>query len=1306
MRTSTRRIGCWALVCVCALLAAAPIADAKEPLGTIEGVVVDAAGEPVAGARVYASKMNPSRWSFVATPASLRRQFASSVPARVSATTNAAGRFLLVGLEDARGHHVTAWTEAPLATATTTARARVGVSEAARLTLRPGRRLTGRLVDAAGHGVRGSVSFYVHERTRSFSGGHTVSHGELVDEPTDEDGRFACVVPADAWLRLQAVAPGVGERTMSLAQGSEPLAVEVALRRAQGCSAAGQVTDAKGAPIAGALVEVRVRVGSDLDWHGNTTAVTRTDAKGRWSVDGLPEGTVTHVAGWASGHIASAHWNVDAPVRRARPLAVDLVLGSGGRIVGRVLDSAGKPVAGASVLRVETMAMGYTPPGDDTVTDEQGRYAFEDLALRPGVIVIRAKGWTVPFEAGHGMGMLGYPFLAPKPGQTVDMHPRLVRGQVMRGRVVNAEGEPVAGATIGLEMSRGTAVSNDLVRAHDGARSDAAGRFDLMGIAAGTNLKLSIQAEGYQTLSTPISVADVPGTTPQQFTLQPATIVGGRVLRADGSPVVGATVGLSPGWIHGTTDKLGAFRLPATGGGTQRVHLGPSHTPLASIVVGIVRGTSRDDLVLRWPAGGSLGGTVVDEDDEPIADITVSVTALGKQGLAATTRTDSTGRWRIDDAPAGRYKVYADRQFARAVEMGVGDLETKVVHVAEPVAFFDGRLLGPDGMPVPTAQIAVGFAHDGPHVARTTAQVLGGRFRARVPPGAKGGLKLSVQNARDAHGRPLNALPLRLGVPSTSPKDLTIRLEKAGSVRGQVLDGDARPVSGIVLHLYLKDRKPNALQRGPLTAYSDADGRFHFTGVVPGVLSLRLGYAPNLVVPPPQDVQAGQKGIVVSIKRLRTIAGTVVGLDGLPVAGATVHLGGPTALYSRRYSTATTNHAGKFTLTRIPDGVMHTVSAVPPYEKDGETVAGMLVNIEAGSHDLVIKLRQGVTIAGTVLGTDGEAVIDCRVSTLQLKGADGKPLLRGSQTRVATTDAKGRFVLRVFEPGCTANLRFTMRREAKHHYFRKDVVSVKAGDEVKITLDPGFMIRGSVTGAPMDLLKGLRITAVPVDTKTGTHRMKAYLDGTKNTFAIGPLRRGAYKLLPYMRSSGRLFYPREILTKAPAKEVVIKVSQAWYLHGTVTGTKVPRCKFEWYPNDDNSVLGNKNPGPKGEFRLGRMRDVPGTLLVRSKDGTHLGLRTNIRPSESPITVKLVPGTTISGRIDGLPGKVRSGRIVAKLGRIEIGRSIPDDGWFESALLPPGDWTFRIECSQPRGTFVFPEDARVGKEHVLVRFMPK
>ncbi len=1304
MRTSTRRIGSWALVCACALLAAAPVADAKEPHGTIEGVVVDAAGKPVAGARVSATAVDPLRWSVVATAGSLRRQFATLTDSAVAATTNAAGRYLLTGLEPGRGYHVQVQSQKPLGMAGTTAQAELGASKATRLTLAPGRRITGRLTQADGEGVPGTVSLYVHERARSFSGGYAPSHASLVDEPTDAKGAFACVIPANAWVRLHAFAPGVGARTLSIAEGAEAIAVEVALRGPKGCEARGRVVDAKGAAVPGALVEVRLRQGSVYDWHGNTSAVTRSDAEGGWSIAGLPEGTITHVSAWAPGKIAAAHWNMDAPVRQGSPLDADLVLGLAGRISGRVLDEEGKPIAGLKVNRLNTTPMSYTPLAVSTVSDEQGRYTFEDLALRAGLLTVKAEGWAVPFEAGAGAGLPGYPFLAPEPGQALEMDLRLIRGLAMHGRVVTPDGEPIENATVGLEMSRGGHGSNDFVRASRGARSDADGRFELRAIAPGTNLKLSVHAEGREALTTPISLAA--GAAPQQFTLQPATIVGGRVLRADGQPVPNTAVGLSPGWQQTRTDADGVFRLVANGGGTLRVHLGQAHAPLASIVVDVTRGVAREDLVLRWPAGGPLGGQVVDEHGTPLADLSVSVRGVDNQRLAATTRTDAAGRWRIEDAPSGRYKAYVERQMAAGVEVATGNVDSALVYVPEKVAFFDGTLLGPDGKPVASAQVWVGRAQDGPRVARTTAQVVGGRFRARVPPQAVGGLQLNVHNARDAHGKRLNALPKRVVLPTTTPEDVTIRLEKAGSVRGRLLDGDARPVAGLVLHLYPKDRTAQALQTGPLMAYSDADGRFHFTGVVPGVMSLRLGYAPNLVVPPPQDVQAGQKGIVVTIKRLRTISGTVVGLDGLPVARATVHLGGSSAMYSRRYSSATTNHEGKFTLNRIPDGVKHTVSAVPPYEKDGEIVAGVLKDVEPGTHDLVIKLRQGVTIEGTVLSAEGKAVQGCLVATTAMQGSGGKPLMRGAHARTATTTATGRFVLRVFEPGCSANLRFSMPTAAAVHYFRKDVKSIKAGDEVQVTLDRGYMIRGSVTGAAVDLLKGLRITAVPVDTQAGTHRLKATLNGTANTFAIGPLRPGAYRLLPYMRSSGRLFYPREIMTKAPAKDVVIQVSQAWYLRGTVTGTKVPYCTFEWYPNDTGKLLGNRNPGPKGEFRLGRMRDVPGSLLVRSKDGTHLGLRTNIRPSESPITVKLVPGTTISGRIDGLSGKVRSGRIVAKLGFIEIGRAIPDDGWFESALLPPGDWTFRIECSKPSGAFVFPKDARVGKEHVLVRFIPK
>jgi len=59
-------------------------------------------------------------------------------------------------------------------------------------------------------------------------------------------------------------------------------------------------------------------------------------------------------------------------------------------------------------------------------------------------------------------------------------------------------------------------------------------------------------------------------------------------------------------------------------------------------------------------ATGSLSGRVVDEDDQPLADVEVRLNALGRSGVASRQIiTDEEGTFRISDLPDGDYLLYA-----------------------------------------------------------------------------------------------------------------------------------------------------------------------------------------------------------------------------------------------------------------------------------------------------------------------------------------------------------------------------------------------------------------------------------------------------------------------------------------------------------------------------------------------------------------------------------------------------------------------------------------------------------------------
>ena len=88
---------------------------------------------------------------------------------------------------------------------------------------------------------------------------------------------------------------------------------------------------------------------------------------------------------------------------------------------------------------------------------------------------------------------------------------------------------------------------------------------------------------------------------------------------------------------------------------------------------------------------------------------------------------------------------------------------------------------------------------------------------------------------------PKRNLIARYHVQGESPGEITIKLQPAGSLKGRLIDKDAAPIDGVELYAVQTSRMnktdrvtipPKSLER---KQHTDADGRFHLKGFLPGV---------------------------------------------------------------------------------------------------------------------------------------------------------------------------------------------------------------------------------------------------------------------------------------------------------------------------------------------------------------------------------------------------------------------------------------------------------------------------------------
>lgn len=203
------------------------------------------------------------------------------------------------------------------------------------------------------------------------------------------------------------------------------------------------VHDADGEPVEGATVSVRM-------WGGNIKSrqsVLKTDASGE-AVLKYPQ-VDTAVAMWvdieAPGlvkHFADFGHSI-AP--EALPVTKEIRLKAGRRVGGVVVDQAGRPVAG---VRVDlTVPVTDTPKSNfvyqlfEAVTDADGKWSADGAPLETADLNIDLE--HPEFIRGSSELRAG-----------LDNHSILDSGLSISGRVTDAEGQPIRGATITIGRDR------------------------------------------------------------------------------------------------------------------------------------------------------------------------------------------------------------------------------------------------------------------------------------------------------------------------------------------------------------------------------------------------------------------------------------------------------------------------------------------------------------------------------------------------------------------------------------------------------------------------------------------------------------------------------------------------------------------------------------------------------------------------------------------------------------------------------------------------------------------------------------
>jgi RNA polymerase sigma factor (sigma-70 family) len=311
-------------------------------------------------------------------------------------------------------------------------------------------------------------------------------------------------------------------------------------------------------------------------------------------------------------------------------------------VTGRVLGPDGKPVADAELAVVGGQSV-YTSSFEfavwqrhltfgQTRADADGKFRLT-IKLPPAPPQPRMR----VLAGGKGLG-IAWTWLDPKL-ESADVELRLPAEQIVRGRVVDLQGEPVAGARVALtelkhhpakgQKDQGTwgPPPEGLPFGPVNTTADARGEFTFRGLGNNLTAEFEVHDDRVELHTFAVETADKKQAEDVKLALPPGRVVEGRVTYADtGKPVDGAPVMIitaGGGDVRGRTDKDGRYKLNVRPAGTQFPESGnelgvhvypPAGEPYWMAMQGVqwVKGATHNETNVALPRGVLLRGKITE----------------------------------------------------------------------------------------------------------------------------------------------------------------------------------------------------------------------------------------------------------------------------------------------------------------------------------------------------------------------------------------------------------------------------------------------------------------------------------------------------------------------------------------------------------------------------------------------------------------------------------------------------------------------------------------------------------------------
>lgn len=743
-------------------------------------------------------------------------------------------------------------------------------------------------------------------------------------------------------------------------------------------------------------------------------AALRTREEGRFEVQGLPAGAFEVAAsaeGWR-GRTLTSPTLADGQQADMPPIDLQAREALRDGLEVKVTDLAGRPIAGASVLATTIrwdlhLLMGPARAGERDVLSGTATSDGEGVAR---LVPLQPQAYAVVVRA-PGMATQAWDRVVVARGRVERITARLAPGVSIAGRVVGADGTPVAGASV-MGFHQPSFMGCPAVT------TGSDGSFLLEGLREGRYWLMCGSDEHGRGQANPVTSPSV-GTT---IRLGGVGWVEGRVLGGDGSPRAGVSLrpwGNEPfGYVYSQVHRVaadGSFRLPLTPG-SWTVDAWDESGALAQGTKASVKVGETTRVEIRLPAGGVVRGTVTDAEGHHVEGAEVYVRMGGfppGPNREQYARTGSEGGFQLKGLPLEPLKLHVRHpRHADTTWEGTPAAEGSATHVTIRMgggARITGQVLRGEGVPAAGEQVNLFQNWFEPRSTFCDAQ---GTYV--FEPVAAGTWQLST-------GVFENGAPGQVKTGIVVGPEGTVRVDfvargGTGTLTGRItLSG--KPAAGSLVRVL--DARGEA---GQQAATADAQGAWRVEGLQPGALRVIVQVPSGATVQ--RTVELDEETLAATLDLVlgtSTVRGRVLRGDGQPVTGAWVTLeaaDGDGDAMGRMRAQKTTATDGSFAADGLEAGrYLLRVNSGEHAQHLGEP----FLLAEGATHDAGdIRLAPGVSLSGRVTDDTGKPVEDATVS---LRDARGRTVFSFS---MATTGSDGRYDVHGLEAGP-----YTVRFEAR-----------------------------------------------------------------------------------------------------------------------------------------------------------------------------------------------------------------------------------------------------------------------------------